>query len=79
MSVLNMLDFEDVVPKEVKYLNNYFILKTCWNNILAIGCNKMFLLFVNFIGFFFFTLLKIVAIRKLFLWLTLYLCLTAPT
>ena len=28
MSVLNVLDFEDVVPKEVKYLNNFFILKT---------------------------------------------------
>ena len=25
MSVLNVLDFEDVVPKEVKYLNNFLI------------------------------------------------------
>lgn len=25
MSVLKMLDFEDIVPKEVKFLNNFYI------------------------------------------------------
>lgn len=56
MSVLKMLDFEDIVPKEVKYLN-FFILKTCWNdNILAIGCKKMLIFIINFIGFFLFFL-----------------------
>lgn len=56
MSVLKMLDFEDTVLKEVKYLN-FFILKTCWNdNILAIGCNKMLIFIINFIGFFLFFL-----------------------
>lgn len=41
------LDFEDLVPEKVKYLN-FFTLITRWNDIFGgISCNKMLTFIIN--------------------------------